>query len=340
MLKGDLYVKEKINDVLTEGTVDEGPRPVWEDGTPAYSTFVTQKMVTYDCTKGEAPYSTLRPNANQSGINEILWIYRDADNNIYNLETKYGVNWWRKWCVNPYHYDEHGDLIEGKNPNKGFYYDARGNAIPFGEKSDTLIIKDIDINEFIVDSKTGMILTKDANLGYCYGGTIREHNSFEKCRSDIKENPFGRRHIIDMNQDEDFTKVFGLRPCAFLTMWTVVRRNGKLYLDMTLIQRSNDFMAAGVINQTQYFAFFHMMARDCDLLPGKFTWFVQNLHIYDRHIEGAKELLTREPIECNPKVDIQAECFEDMNPDNVKVVGYPMEEVKKKNKQLKLEIAE
>ena len=72
MLKGDLYVKEKINDVLTEGTVDEGPRPVWEDGTPAYSTFVTQKMVTYDCTKGEAPYSTLRPNANQSGINEIL----------------------------------------------------------------------------------------------------------------------------------------------------------------------------------------------------------------------------------------------------------------------------
>lgn len=339
MTKGDIFVKDTIKEVFDEGTMDEGPRPIWDDGTPANSIFITQKTITFDCSKGESPYSTLRPNANQSGIKEILWIYRDADNNIYNLETKYDINWWRKWCVNPYHYDKHGDLIAGKNPNPGFYYDAKGNAIPFGEKSDSLIEKDIDINKNIVDSSLGMVLTPDANLGYCYGGTVREHNLFEKCRNDIKKDPFGRRHIIDLNQDDDFSKVFGLRPCAFLTMWTVVRRNGKLYLDMTLIQRSSDFIAAGVINPTQYYAFLHMMAADCGLLPGKFTWFVQNLHIYDRHMEAAKELLRREPIECSPKVDVKVDNFEDMNASNVKVVGYPMDEIKKKNKQLKLEIA-
>ena len=340
MTKGDKFFKSTVRKIKREGVKDEGARPRWEDGTEANSYFITQRSVTYDSTKGESPYSTLRPNANQSGMKEILWIYRDADNNIYNLETKYGITWWRKWCVNPFHYDKFGDLIEGKNPYIGFYYDAKGNAIEQYMKSDTVDKFDIDINKFILDPKTGIVLTKDANLGFCYGGTVREHNLLEKCRNDIKNDPFGRRHIIDLNQDEDFSKLHGLRPCAFLTMWTVARRNGKLYLDMTLIQRSSDFMAAGVINQTQYYAFMHMMAADCGLLPGKFTWFVQNLHIYDRHMPAANEILKREPIECEPKIEITANCFEDMDSSNVKVVGYPMEEIKKKNKQLKLEIAE
>ena len=339
MTKGEENTIYIVNKIIDEGCRDENPRAVWEDGTPAHSFFITQEVFKYDNSKNESPLSTLRCNANKSGIKEILWIYRDADNNIYNLETKYGINWWRKWCINPFHYNKFGDLVEGKNPYKEFYFDSKGNAFEKYVKSNIVDKKDMDSNGFILDSTLGNVLTKDANLGMCYGGTIREHNLFEKCRQDIKNNPFGRRHIISMWQEEDFSKKLGLCPCAFLTMWTVVKRNGNYYLDMTLIQRSNDYMAAGIINSTQYNSFLCMMAADCGLLPGVFTWFVQNLHIYDRHMDAAKELISREPIECNPKVEVTATRFEDMNSDNVKIVGYPTEEIKKKNKQLKLEIA-
>ncbi len=35
---------------------------------------------------------------------------------------------------------------------------------------------------------------------------------------------------------------------------------------------------------------------------GKFVHFVQNYHVYDRHEEGLKELMSREPIEDNTQV--------------------------------------
>ncbi len=342
MTKGDKYTKEIIKKILEEGTYDENPRPHYNDGSKAYTISYNHGMTTYDLTKNETPLITLRPIAVKSSIGELLWIYRDADNNIYNLEKKYGVRWWREWCINPMHYSNNGDLLIGKNPNKYFYYDAEGNICEIGEKSKNVDKKtDIDKNGNIIDPKLGNVLTKDASLGYCYGGTIKEHNLFEKCKNGIKNDPFGRRHIINMWQEEDFSKKHGLKPCAFLTQWNVRKVNGEYYLDMCLTQRSNDFMAAGCINQTQYMVFLYMMARELGLKPGRFTWFYNNIQIYDRHLEAAKELLNREPVECNPKVQIDENVkkMDDMNTDNVKIIDYPIDEIKKKNKQLKLEIA-
>ena len=341
MTKGDIYTKEIIKRILEEGTLDENPRPVYVDGTPAHTLSYNHGMCTYDLTKNESPIITLRPIAVKSSIGELLWIYRDADNNIYNLETKYGVRWWREWCVNPKHYSLSGDLLDGPNPFKGYYFDSKGNMIELGKKSSDTNDYDIDSNEFILDSKLGNVLTKSANLGYCYGGTVREHNLFNKCVNDIKTNPFGRRHIINLWQDEDFKKIHGLEPCAFLTEWNVRKVNGEYYLDMCLTQRSSDFIAAGCINQVQYMTFLCMMAKEVKMNPGRFTWFYNNIQIYDRHIDDAKELLSREPIPCEPKIviDEDVKSFDDMNTSNVRLEGYPREEISKKNKQLKLEIA-
>ena len=342
MTKGDIYTKEIIKKILDEGTYDENPRPHYKDGTPAYTKSLNHGMTTYDLTKNETPLITLRPIAIKSSIGEILWIYRDADNNIYNLEKNYGVRWWREWCINPMHYSKNGDLLIGPNPNVDFYYDAEGNMIKLGEKSDKVDkITDIDKNGNIIDSKLGNVLTEDANLGKCYGGTINEHNTFNNCKEGIKTNPFGRRHIMNLWQDDDFSKKHGLKPCAFLTIWNVRKVDGEYYLDMCLTQRSSDFMAAGCINQTQYMVFLYMMAREVGMKPGRFTWFYDNVQIYDRHLDAAEELLNREPIECSPKVKIDdnVKGFDDMSTENVKITDYPIEEIKKKNKQLKLEIA-
>lgn len=84
-----------------------------------------------------------------------------------------------------------------------------------------------------------------------------------------------------------------------------------------------------------------MMAREVGMKPGRFTWFYNNIQIYDRHIDDAKELLSREPIFCEPKIviDDNVKSFDDMTQNNVRLEGYPIEEINKKNKKLKLEVA-
>ena len=48
-------------------------------------------------------------------------------------------------------------------------------------------------------------------------------------------------------------------------------------------------------------------------------------------------MLDREPIDCNPKIWLNPEKtnFYDFNQDDIKVVDYPRELIKKKNPQLK-----
>ena len=55
----------------------------------------------------------------------------------------------------------------------------------------------------------------------------------------------------------------------------------------------------------------------------------------------AKELLERQPIDCTPEVYINPDKtnFYDMNQSDIKIIGYPREEIKSKNPQKKLEIA-
>lgn len=125
-------------------------------------------------------------------------------------------------------------------------------------------------------------------------------------------------------------------------MWNVRHgRDGVDYLDMCLVQRSSDFVTAGCINQVQYLVFQHVIARHLGYTPGRFTWFYDNIQIYDRHVDFAKELLERQPIDCTPEVYINPDKtnFYDMNQSDIKIIGYPREEIKAKNPQKKLEIA-
>lgn len=181
----------------------------------------------------------------------------------------------------------------------------------------------------------------DRTIGACYGETVRRHQLMKKLLKDLKENPDGRRHIINMWQEEDFKDKHGLKPCAYQTVWNVRHgKDGVDYLDMCLFQRSSDYATAGIINQMQYIIFLMMVARHCGYEPGKFTWFVANIQIYDRHIEPIKEMLNRTSVECTPKIILNPDkqSFYDFTVDDIQVVDYPREEIKRKNPQLKFEI--
>ena len=109
---------------------------------------------------------------------------------------------------------------------------------------------------------------------------------------------------------------------------------------MCLFQRSSDYATAGCINQVQYAVFLCLVARHFGYTAGRFTWFVDNIQIYDRHVEQVKQMLERESVECSPYVWINPEkkSFYDITIDDVKILGYPREEIKQKNPQLKFDL--
>lgn len=126
-------------------------------------------------------------------------------------------------------------------------------------------------------------------IGQRYGATVKRYDLMDKLLNGLKTQPYGRRHIINLYQYQDFQETDGLFPCAMETHWSV--RDG--ILDMTLIQRSSDVPVANAINKLQYVALMMMVAKHCDFKLGKFCHLVQNAHIYDRHVEQVKEMLER-----------------------------------------------
>lgn len=157
-------------------------------------------------------------------------------------------------------------------------------------------------------------------IGQRYGATVKKYDLTNKLLDGLINEPYTRRHIIDLYQYADFKETEGLNPCAFLTVWSV---RGE-YLDVTLHQRSSDYCVAGHVNKIQYVALMMMVARHVGLKPGVFMHVVDNLHIYDRHINQAKELLSRVPSDKQPKLILKEgkTNFYDFTIDDFEMIDY------------------
>lgn len=133
-------------------------------------------------------------------------------------------------------------------------------------------------------------------IGKRYGYVVKEHDMMNRLLNGLIQDPFCRRHIIDLYQYQELDDSDGLHPCAFCTIWNVRKAlDGKKYLDMTLIQRSGDLMAASCsgVNEVQYAALLMMVARHCGYEVGNMLHLVNNEQIYTRHVEQANEMLKR-----------------------------------------------
>ena len=168
----------------------------------------------------------------------------------------------------------------------------------------------------------------DGSIGIRYGATIKKWDLMNKLLSSLVNDPFSRRHIIDMYQYADMQETGGLHPCAFLTEWSCRRaKDGKMYLDMHLVQRSSDFGTAYSINQVQYKAFQMMVACHCGYEVGTFSHHVMNLHGYDRHGESLAQLVLAEAKlpEGEPKLVLNAPSgtnFYDIDINDFKMLNY------------------
>jgi len=153
--------------------------------------------------------------------------------------------------------------------------------------------------------------TESGDLGPIYGAQWRAWEGPGGRRIDqisqvieqIKTKPDSRRHIVSawnpaVLPDESLSPQANvqagraaLASCHTLFQFHVA--GGKL--SCQLYQRSSDSPVGLVFNIAQYALLTHMVAQQCDLLPGDFIWTGGDCHIYSNQMDGVREQLTREP---------------------------------------------
>lgn len=147
----------------------------------------------------------------------------------------------------------------------------------------------------------------DGNIGETYGHTVRKHNLLNKLLYGLETNPDGRRHILDLWREEQ-TENKALPPCAFLTLWSIERRGEINFLNLNLIQRSQDYLITASINPTEYLILAYMVASHLTFVTGiehqvgVLKHDVNDVHIYDRHFEAVEEILNKTSLEECPRI--------------------------------------
>jgi thymidylate synthase len=151
---------------------------------------------------------------------------------------------------------------------------------------------------------------EDGNLGRVYGAQWRDWrgengirvDQIEKIISEIRENPSSRRLIVSAWNPAEIDEM-ALPPCHVLFQFYV--NDGEL--SCQLYQRSAVLFLGVPFNIASYSLLTMMMAQVCDLAPGDFVHTFGDLHLYQNHLEQAREQLSREcrplpRIQLNPKV--------------------------------------
>jgi thymidylate synthase len=166
---------------------------------------------------------------------------------------------------------------------------------------------------------------ENGNLGPVYGYQWRSWpapdgghvDQITKLVDSLKNNPDSRRHIVSA-WNPALVDQMALPPCHCLFQFYVA--DGKL--SCQLYQRSADTFLGVPFNIASYSLLTLMMAQVCDLQPGEFVHTFGDVHLYNNHLEQAREQLTRDPrplpqMKINPAVknifDFKFEDFELVN---------------------------
>lgn len=134
-------------------------------------------------------------------------------------------------------------------------------------------------------------------LGRVYGAQWRDWRGANGVRVDqidnviaeIKKNPSSRRLIVTAWNPAEIDKL-ALPPCHVLFQFYV--QDGEL--SCQLYQRSADLFLGVPFNIASYSLLTLMVAQVVDLTPGDFIHTFGDLHLYQNHLEQAREQLTRD----------------------------------------------
>ena len=153
------------------------------------------------------------------------------------------------------------------------------------------------------------------SIGKAYGYQIGQKSHYpqgdmdqmDKVLYDLRETPFSRRIMTNTYVFADLSEM-NLYPCAYSCTYNVTQTPGsdKLTLNMVLNQRSQDVLAANNWNVCQYAILLMMVAQSVGMIAGQLMHVIADAHIYDRHIDIIRELISR-PKFAAPRVSLNPE---------------------------------
>jgi thymidylate synthase len=179
-----------------------------------------------------------------------------------------------------------------------------------------------DLNSHIWDAWAD----NDGTIGKAYGYQLSVKHKYpdgmfdqvDRILLDLKNNPYSRRIIANLYNPHDLSEMH-LYPCVYSLLLNVTGNK----LNAVLTQRSQDMIVANGWNVCQYAILVHMFAQASGLKVGELIHVVADAHIYDRHIDIAKEILNNSYYDA-PKliIDPNITNFYDFTVESFKLENY------------------
>jgi thymidylate synthase len=289
----DRQYKELLEHILHFG-VDKADRT----GTGTKSIFGWQ--IRHNMKEG-FPLLTTKKMAWKTMVTELLWFLRGDTNIKYLVDN--GCHIW-----------------------DGDAYKNYCNAYPNVEKTFKYEGSDIEVRKMTKDEFINMIKTDDefakkwGELGPIYGRQWRSWKNFmidpttpnwnlknfpidqiANLISELKTNPDSRRLMVSAWAVHDLDSMV-LPPCHYGFQCYV--REGK-YLSLMWNQRSVDTFLGLPFNIASYALLLEIIAKAVDMIPDELIGNLGDVHLYNNHIEQAKEQISRTPFEL-PKLIINS----------------------------------
>ena len=151
----DKIFVDMCKDIIENGTSTEGEkvRPVWEDGTSAYTIKKFGVVNRYDLSK-EFPALTLRKTAIKTCVDEMLWIWQRKSNNINDLKGHI----WDEWA------DETGSIGKAYGYQMGVKHQYKEGMMDQVDR----VIYDLKNNPFSRRIMTNIYVHQDLSEMHLY----------------------------------------------------------------------------------------------------------------------------------------------------------------------------
>lgn len=172
--------------------------------------------------------------------------------------------------------------------------------------------------------------TGSIGKAYGYQVGVKSHypdgdfDQMDRVLKDLRENPYSRRIMTNLYTFADLSEM-NLYPCAYNAIYNVTQEPGETRptLNMVLVQRSQDVLAANNWNVCQYAILLMMVAQVSGMNAGELVHMIADAHIYDRHVDIVRELISRPTfpapvVRLNPNVTD----FYDFTTDDLIVENY------------------
>lgn len=282
----DIQYNNLVNKIIDDGIWDDDQevRPKWADGTSAFTKSVISHQLTFD--NKEVPILTTKRVAWKTAIHELLWFYVHRTSDVSYLREN-NVKIWEEWTREDGTIGKAYGYQLGKPMQKGIKY------LDFEDEEEHMYLRQVkDYGEY--------------------------EDQVQKLIRELKDNPASRRHIISLWNIDDAWDM-ALQPCVWHCHFIV--KQGKLHLIVGI--RSNDVALGQPLNVFQYHVLQRMVAQVTGYELGTLTFNINDVHIYERHLEAIEEQVSLEPYGA-PTLWINPEIknFDDFTIDDFQLMNY------------------